>query len=730
MNRTEEKLLFLTGKDTSITEEIEALEQAGFPVEVCYSVEEASEKLHQENYRCSILLVCLFGEEFSHWTGTSRYIHSTNDISILYYTKKMDPDYYRKLEEGHPDGIIPREAGLPFLVYSLEHLCRKKKASPMTRFLNIVDETNLSSRSYQYGHLIAELVDAIIVDDKEGKITKVNKKACEILELSQEKMIQGEIYKSGWTFIREDLTPFPVGEHPHLIAKKTKRPVKDVIMGINRPGRETLWISSSSFPVFERNSDELEGVVTAFSDISEYVSIRKNNLRMAAIFSHADWGVALGNADTDRIDKVNPAYARMHGYGEKEMNGWNILSVFAPEERADIPRHIQIACRMGHHRFEANHIRKDGTVFPTVNAVTIIYDHEGNPLFRAVNVVDMTEIKRKENQLKEAKEYSEILFNKSPIAIYSVDKEKKIVNFNQKAEEITGFKREEVIGRDLELVREELQSETAIASEFRIVTRNKEEKIIERYSSELCDANGSAIGVVNSFIDITEWKKLQEYKSDIERIIRHDLKTPLNSIIGFPKLMLTDENLSDEYREYLMIILLAGQNMLNLINSSLNLYKLEQGNFKFTLEKIELVTILKQIRKTLKDECFKRRNTIELRLNSNPLERDFEISLMSEKSFLFMILLNLIKNAVEASPKGEDVVVSIEKGDKLEIRIHNMGAVPESVREHFFEKNFTFGKKHGNGLGTYSAKLMANAIGADLTFTTDEKEGTTLFLKL
>ncbi|MBB6481696.1 PAS domain-containing protein [Spirochaeta isovalerica] len=730
MGPEKKTLLFLTEKKASVNVETKALAGAGFAVVLCSSKEDVIRRLEEERILNPLVIIGLTGKNPAEWVDSERAIHRFHNTPLLYYTKEADSDFFRILDQSLHNGIVPAEAGSAFLIHSIEKFFSRKHEVPFRRFINIVKETNHSPRQDQYGFLIAGLVDAIIVDSKEGQIIEVNNKACRILELSRDQMIEGQIYKSGWTFIHEDLTPFPIKEHPHLIAREKKESVNNIIMGINRPGKETLWLSSSSIPVISQENGELEGVITSFRDISEYVSIRKDNLRMAAIFTHADWGVAMGSANTDTIEKVNPAYARMHGYEPEEMTGLDITSVFAPEERKKIPRHIKIACERGHHRFEASHLKKDGTVFPTINALTIIYDHEGNPLFRAVNVVDLTEMKKKENQLREAKEYSEILFNNSPIAIYSVDKEGKIVDFNQQAEEITGFKKEEVIGRHLDLVREELLSETVLASEFKITTRDNEEKIIERYSSELCDFNGSAIGEVNSFIDITEWKRLEEYKSDIERIIRHDLKTPLNSIIGFPKLMLTDENLSDEYREYLMIIFLAGQNMLNLINASLNLYRLEQGSYNFSMEKIELITILKQIRKTLRDECSRKKNNIRIELNSGPLERDYEIDLMTEKSFIFMILLNLAKNAVEASPIGEDVIISIKKGDQLEISIHNKGAVPESVREHFFEKNYTYGKKHGNGLGTYSAKLMANALGADLTFTTDDTEGTTLFLKL
>ena len=73
--------------------------------------------------------------------------------------------------------------------------------------------------------------------------------------------------------------------------------------------------------------------------------------------------------------------------------------------------------------------------------ITTVKDQNGTPLYRAVNVLDITEQKKQEQKLKDAleelkkaKEYSDALFSNSPIAIYSVDQDSRIVNFNKKAE--------------------------------------------------------------------------------------------------------------------------------------------------------------------------------------------------------------------------------------------------------------------------------------------------------
>lgn len=731
--------------------EILFLRGIGYSIETACDPDEIREILNSHSSDFRMVIISHFDKLGSGWKEKVRNLIRDFALPVLFYCHNCDKSTLEQLNSIDHMGIIPAAAGLPYLemilqrAYSSGHTGFSSNDDPLERLARVITETNRQSGRGEYGSIISGLLDAVIIDRENGEAALANNKACEILGLTQEEIITGMIYKSGWQFIHEDMTPFPVEEHTHRVAFEKREPARNEIMGINRPGHDnTLWISTSSFPVFRKDGNTLSGIVTTFYDISEYVAIRKNNMRLAAVFQSADWGIVISNANTGLIEQMNPHYAKMHGYSMNELMGKPVSTVIAPDDLDTLEHHIRVSMKRGHYRLETKHIRKDGTVFPTMAASTTIKDHNGKPLYRAVNVVDISLMKHQEKKLREslaekeklleelkiAKEYSDTLFSNSPIAIYSVDRDCKVVNFNRKAQEITGYSSEEVVGREFNMYVDDLQNNGSLGKEFRILTKDREEKIIERYSSMIYDNENQIVGDIESFLDITEWKKLQDYKSDVERIIRHDLKTPLNSIIGFPKLMLTDDSLSDEYREYLMIILLAGQNMLNLINASLNLYKLEQGTYQYSLEKTEVTTILRQIRRILKDDCFRKKCKIEFEHNNEPLDRDYVLEIITEKSFLYMILVNLIKNAVEASPKGEKILVSIYKGENLEINIHNKGAIPEEIRDRFFEKNVTHGKKQGHGLGTYSAKLMANAIHADLTFKTDENEGTTLFLKL
>ena len=94
------------------------------------------------------------------------------------------------------------------------------------------------------------------------------------------------------------------------------------------------------------------------------------------------------------------------------------------------------------------------------------------------------------------------------------------------------------------------------------------------------------------------------------------------------------------------------------------------------------------------------------------------------------MLANLVKNALEATPEDSPVTVILAQDDGVKIAVHNMGAIPVEIRETFFEKFSTMGKTMGTGLGTYSAKLIAETHGGGIAFETGEETGTTVMVTL
>jgi two-component system, sensor histidine kinase and response regulator len=219
-------------------------------------------------------------------------------------------------------------------------------------------------------------------------------------------------------------------------------------------------------------------------------------------------------------------------------------------------------------------------------------------------------------------------------------------------------------------------------------------------------------------------------REDVERITHHDLKAPLNAIIGFPQVMREDCNLTDDQRELLSVIEQSGYMMLNIINLSLGLFKMEMGHYDLTPTPVDLLRVLRKVVAELRGLRDGKKLSVEFYLFGNPVRPIDTFPVLGEDLLCYSMFSNLIKNALEHSPVGSIVTVALSREDQNLVRIRNQGAIPPEIRDRFFEKYATHGKTGGTGLGTYSARLMARAMGGDLELDTRIAGETTLLARL
>jgi len=232
-------------------------------------------------------------------------------------------------------------------------------------------------------------------------------------------------------------------------------------------------------------------------------------------------------------------------------------------------------------------------------------------------------------------------------------------------------------------------------------------------------------------VDITARKKLDELKNDVDRITRHDLKAPLGAIIGLPDMLLQQEDLPEEISDSLNMIREAGHNMLSMINLSLDLFKMEQGTYQFQPSPVDVVTLINEILPQVHQLIRFKQIQVRMLLNDAPVEAKDHFMILGEKLLCLSMFSNLLKNAAEAAPDQTAITIRLSSGpDQARIAIHNQGTVPAPIRPRFFEKYVTMNKKHGTGLGAYSAALIARTQGGDIQMHTTEDEGTTITVRL
>ena len=233
--------------------------------------------------------------------------------------------------------------------------------------------------------------------------------------------------------------------------------------------------------------------------------------------------------------------------------------------------------------------------------------------------------------------------------------------------------------------------------------------------------------------EVTRRKRLERQREDVERIVRHDLKTPINSVLGFTGLLMEEELPREQEMDFLSRIDAAGWTMLRMIDHSLDIFKMEEGAYVPSPEDFDLAKVLRTVRRDLEKPFQGKGLEVVLLLEDEPLESE-EVEVHAERWHVENMLANLIKNAMEAAPeKSRIMVISSRKhggAGSVAVDIHNQGAVPKEIRSRFFERYATSGKRGGTGLGTYSAKLIARAMGGDISFTSSEERGTTVRVTL
>ncbi|GEM_PF-1256660 len=280
----------------------------------------------------------------------------------------------------------------------------------------------------------------------------------------------------------------------------------------------------------------------------------------------------------------------------------------------------------------------------------------------------------------------------------------------------------------IEAVRKAEDLGEAIDVELRLVRQGACQRWV-RFIGRRTDKDGARV-LTGSFQDITDRKNLDRLRDDIDNIIRHDLKTPLNGIINLPQIIMSGSNLTPEQIEYLRYIEMGGIKMLRQVEMSLDIMKIERGHYRYNPYPFDLLAVIKSIAKEMQGVVQRKKLSLEVLLEGEPITESSAFRVLGEERLCSPLLSNLIANAFEASPVGERIAIALRGGAEPVVSIRNVGAVPLDIRERLFEKFVTSGKAKGTGLGTYSARLFAMAQGGTVELDASEEGATIMLVRL
>lgn len=250
-------------------------------------------------------------------------------------------------------------------------------------------------------------------------------------------------------------------------------------------------------------------------------------------------------------------------------------------------------------------------------------------------------------------------------------------------------------------------------------------------STPLVDDAGARQGSFAMFTDITRRKEEEQFREGTESILRHDLRSPLIAMSYIPAMLLDAGNLDEGQRFAVEELRRYVKRMLRMVDAYLWLSRSEDHRGLPEPRPIDLAALLREAASDLKAPLDADPPRLRASLEGAPLAETDTVLVLGEEVLCQTMLTNLIKNALEATPRTVPVEVSLTRAEAgALVTVRNRGEVPEAIRHRFFQKHVTAGKSRGTGLGAYSARLIAEAHGGGVELDTSEPGWTTVRLRL
>jgi PAS domain S-box-containing protein len=471
-------------------------------------------------------------------------------------------------------------------------------------------------------------------------------------------------------------------------------------------------------------------------------ALRASEARYRALVESSPDGI--GIHQDGRVVFINPAGARLLGaQGPDELVGKSVMDLLHPDYREVVRERIQRSLATGQPAppLMEKFIRLDGTVIDVeVTAVPIMW--EGRPAMQVV-FRDITERKRMEEELKASEERYRDLFENANDGIYILDRAGRIVSFNRKAEELTGYTFEEVRGQPYTLLvssgPERKKARRAFLKNMRgqpdkteltIIRKDGREVILELSTRPIWQG-GQIVGIQGIARDITERKELERLKSDFISTVSHELRTPLTSIKGYVDLVLAGDvgPLTPEQKEFLTIVSQNTTRLTELINDLLEIERLESGRIEFEFAELDLAEVLENVARSLHVNAEQKGLEFLTEIPSG-------LKVRGDRERLAQVFLNLLSNAIKYTPAGTVELRAHQEDDAVVVEVRDTGiGLSESDLQKLFQKFFRSDNPYvrkvgGTGLGLSIAKAIVERHGGTITVTSQLGQGSTFTVRL
>jgi len=627
--------------------------------------------------------------------------------------------------------------------------------------------------------------DALITLDTKGCVSRMNPVAEKLtgwkLDEAQGKKIDDVLR------LRNPLiSNFTIG---NIISSRAYIILPDHAILISKTDEE-YQISGSVSPIIDLKDEDNSGtgMILAFRDISESYRIQEKLIeeeeRLKLIFE----GAELGSWDIDLISGriiFNKRWAEILGYAEDELNSMdNSWKRLTHEE--DLPVLLSalndhIVGKRGNFQVEHRMLTKDGEWKWTLTRGKVIQWNENGKPIRAAGIHRDITLRR---QTQEKLHFQASLLDVVEKAVIVTDALGRITYWNPHSSAVYGWKAEEVDAKNiLEVLNVGLSQEEQAAifekiskggsyiREFDTYRKNGSVVTVLCTITPIYDVLKQITGIVSVLTDMTERKKIlnelklkndeyaainlelseslkkikiintqlekaKEKAEESDRLktaflanLSHEVRTPMNGILGFAELLKNGELKPATQQKYIDVIQQSGERMLNLIDDLIDISKIEAGAIDIKLDSVDIGLMMDHLYTFFKPSAEEK----GLRLSYIAKEYD---TIVTDLVKLEQIMTNLIKNAIKYTQEG-----SVSFGcDMIRdyycfwVKDTGVGIHPdhqELIFDRFRKANTEYlGREEGSGLGLSISKAFIEMMGGKIWIESKPGKGSTFSFTL
>ncbi|OYT17403.1 MAG: hypothetical protein B7C24_02890 [Bacteroidetes bacterium 4572_77] len=504
--------------------------------------------------------------------------------------------------------------------------------------------------------------------------------------------------------------------------------------------------------------------VTAIRDVSNRKKVEQNLRNFSQVVEIMNQLVCITTLEGN-IVYVNNAVLKLSGFTKEELVDKSVYTLTDKEGAEKLKQEILPSLfQHGSYSGELVFKKKDNTSYLGEMNNLIITDNIGKPKYLVALFSDITEQRRKEDELKQVVRQTEIVMEGSNIGWWDWHIPSGDEKYNRILPRLLGYELNEIkphISWWEKKVHEDDKAQVAIdiqehfenQTEFyvnvhRLQTKDGQWKWFMDYGKVVeRDQNDKPIRMVGTLRDIDLEKKSRQHieeqnreliiakekaeesdrlKSAFLSNMSHEIRTPMNGILGFTELLKEPDISDQERKEFIKVIERGGERMLNTINDIIDISKIETGQETLHLNEFNLKHTLMSLCEFFKVQAKEKNIAFSLDYNT---ELD-NLVLFTDKTKLNSILTNLIKNAIKYTLKGKvSVIVNRLENTHIKISIKDTGiGVPlhrhKAIFNRFEQADIEDrDAMEGSGLGLAIAKAYVKMLGGEIGLNSELKKG-------